>query len=88
MNEVAVGGTAVALGLSLSSLYLRSRCFLWLIIVAGCVGMAANVWATISLSTAHWLQVVLHGAGYVMFMWLVLKKYSAQRKFFERAGAK
>ncbi len=92
MNEVVVyvtvGASAVAIGLSLSSLYLRSRYFFWLIIFAGCVGLTASVWATISSGTAHWLRAVLHGAGYIMFIWLVVKKYRAQVKFFERAGAK
>ena len=92
MNEavmyVMVGATVVALGLSFFSLYLRSRYFLWVIIFAGCVGLVASFWATNLFSTDHWGRAVFRVSGYIMFMWVVVKKYNAQVKFFERARAK
>jgi len=79
---VAVGAAAIVLVFSLSSSYLRSQYLFWIIIIAGCVGVLASVWAVLSADTVYWYNAILSGGSFVVFLWTVSKKYSKRRPFF------
>ena len=86
MYEVAVyltaGAGAVMVVLSSFSLYLRSRYFFWMIIIAGCVGLTASVWAVLSTESDHWYKALLYGGGFLVLMQTVSKKYIGRVRFF------
>ena len=86
MEEIAVylviGAAAVIIALSWPSLYLRSRYFFWMIIVATGVAAISSVWAVLSANTVYWYNAFLFGGGFVAYMWFIWKKYSNRQKFF------
>ena len=86
MNEVAVyivvGAAVIIIALSWPSLYLRSRYFFWMIIVATGVAAISSVWAVLSADTVYWYNAFLFGGGFVAYMWFIWKKYSKRQPFF------
>ena len=82
---VVAGAGTVMVVLSVFSLYLRSRYFFWVIILAGCIGLTASVWVVLSAETIYWYRVFLNGGGFLVLMWTVLKKYAGRVRFFGRS---
>lgn len=79
---IVVGAGIVIIGLSWSSLYLRSRYFFWSIIVASVIAAIAAVWAVLSGDTVYWYRAFLFGGGFILYIWFIWKKYSKREVFF------
>lgn len=82
---ISVAASVVMLALSLSSLYLRSRYFLWAIFMAGIIATIAAVGWELSRDKIYWYNIILYVFSYIFSLQYIAKKYSRRERFFTRS---